>query len=127
MTEQKKQLQAGEETYLAVMALYAALKDLNVFRVKRAEIRQGGVPAEPLDFVCDVEAKASRFLPIGAIPIWNGVLNDPPSYPRFPLRYRTLLGKIFEKYKLGPSGDYKTLFFRIKNQEMRQALTTKEE
>jgi len=65
--------------YGQVMALYTALREANEFRVRRAEMRQGEVKAEPIDFCADVDVKAVRAL-FGdgyAITVWHSTVEDP--------------------------------------------------
>lgn len=113
------------------MALYAALRDAGEFQVRRADMKQGEVKAEPMDFCIDVEVKARRALgadttytpdnPIVpdyyAIGEWIAVLTAPATYAQVSIKTRELLGLVFEKARLGIDGDYRTLFFRVKNQQ----------
>jgi len=101
--------------YGQVMALYTALREANEFRVRRAEMRQGEVKAEPIDFCADVDVKAVRAL-FGdgyAITVWHSTVEDPEQYPRVPVVIRELLGEAFDKGKLGPTGDYRALYARL--------------
>jgi hypothetical protein len=113
----KQDLSHAAEAYLNAMALYAALKDANDFRVRRAEIRQGGVPAEPIDFVCDVEYRAKQAVLRNPRlqPMWQILLRDPWDYESMPEQYREEIGQEFLTGNLGIEGDYKVLYFRVKN------------
>lgn len=107
-----------DNVYNEVMALYAAIKDTpGAIRVKRAEMRQGEVQAEPLDFLIDVELKAKRALDVRGAgwPLWQAVLDDPQSYASLWLHAREEIGKVFQQYGLGVDGAYRMLYFRVKN------------
>lgn len=117
----------ADRIYHEVMALYLALKDdPNGIRVKRAEMRQGEVKAEPIDFIADVEIKASRYINslITSKDIvrlmWQSVVKYPDTYPYLYVTIREDLGKAFDKGRLGVDGDYKMLFFRAKNNQERK-------
>lgn len=117
----------GDRVYHEVMALYLALKDNpNGIRVKRAEMRQGEVKAEPIDFLADVEIKATRYInSLGNIQesarkMWQSVLRYPDTYPHLYIVIREGLGKMFDIGRLGVDGDYKMLFFRAKNNQERK-------
>jgi len=110
----KSQAQRNEEVYTSVMALYAALKDIGQFRVKRAQVRQGEVPAEALDFICDVEIKAKR-ANINAIS-WHRILQYPETYLELSKEDKRALGKVFKCGQLDVGGPYKKLYFKAKNQ-----------
>lgn len=115
MTDNAKiQSQRNEETYTSVMALYAALKDIGQFRVKRAQVRQGEVPAEAIDFICDVEIKAKRSTvnPVA----WHRILTYPETYLELSKEDKRALGKVFKCGQLDVSGPYKKLYFKAKNQ-----------
>lgn len=108
--------------YGEVMALYAALQDAGGFQVRRADMKQGEVKAEPMDFCIDVELKAKRALLTGnpdyyAVGEWVTVMYHPDTYAQVSVSTREVLGLAFEKGRLGIDGDYRTLFFRVKNQQ----------
>ena len=50
------------DTFLNVMTLYGVLKAQPSLSIHRAELRQGEVTAEGVDFLADVEIKAKRVL-----------------------------------------------------------------
>jgi len=116
MTAKNESVSHWDEVYGQVMALYYAFRDSQGFQVRRAEMKQGEVKAEPLDFVMDVELKAARALTrnISARVEWNKVLSEPENYRFLPVLIREQLGEVFEKNKLGPTGAYKVLFYRNK-------------
>lgn len=117
-----------DTVYAEVMALYAAIKDTpGCIRVRRAEYRQGEVQAEPIDFIIDVELKAKRALlqdpdPEYALVEWSRVLDNPEQYPFLPVVIREALGQAFNINRLGVDGDYRMLYFKVKNhhQELSQ-------
>ena len=121
MTEQENELSHEDNVYMEVMALYAAIKDTpGSIKVRRAEMRQGEVQAEPIDFIIDVELKAKRALledpdPEYALVEWERVLADPLQYPFVPVVIREELGTAFEQNRLGVDGDYRMLYFKVKN------------
>jgi hypothetical protein len=104
--------------YEEVMALYAAIKDTpGAIRVRRAEMRQGEVKAEPIDFIIDVELKAEAALhenPIG-LAGWAYLLDNPEEYSLLHIGVKEVLGRTFEGARLGVDGDYRKLYFRVKN------------
>jgi hypothetical protein len=112
--------------YENTMSLYAALKDTS-FDLRRAEYKNNGVAAVPIDFICDIEIKARRYLSTAQYPLWAVVLIDPESYKYVPERIRQTLGRVFEQNKLDMSGDYKKLYFMVKNQKLREELSPKED
>lgn len=112
MTEKKTKY---DLVYGQVMALYTALREANEFRVRRAEMRQGEVKAEPIDFCADVDVKAVRalFSDGYAISMWHNTVEDSEQYHRMPVYIRELLGKAFDEGHLGPTGDYRALYARL--------------
>jgi hypothetical protein len=115
------QVSLADTTYHEVMALYAAIKDTpGAVRVERAEMRQGEVKALPIDFLIDVELKAKRALskdidPAYAMQEWMHVVMAPEQYPFVPVVIREELGREFDAKRLGVDGDYRMLYFRVKN------------
>ena len=112
--------------YENTMSLYAALKDTS-FDLRRAEYKNNGVAAEPIDFICDIELKARRYLLPAQWVQWAVVLIDPEQYKYVPERIRQVLGRVFEQNKLDMAGDYKKLYFMVKNQKLREELTPRED
>lgn len=80
-------------------------------------MKSGHVQELPIDFLMDVEIKAKRTLADDpyALGAWWGILRKPENYPTMPVKTRERLGKVFEETRLGPSGDYKSLFFKAVN------------
>lgn len=114
MTEAKSQAQKFEEVYVNVMALYCALKDIGQFKIRRAKMVSGEVPAEAIDFIADVEIKAKR-ANINAIS-WHRILQYPETYLELNKEDKRALGKVFKCGQLDVSGPYKKLYFKAKNQ-----------
>lgn len=117
----KNQLEVWKETCTSALALYLALKDSHLIRVKRAEVKQGGVPAEPIDFCADVAMRLASY----PAAIVEALLVDPAN----PLltAASVLVGKKLEDSDLGPTGHYATLYFKIKNQSDRKKDNPQEE
>lgn len=116
MSGKKLELSRWDMVYREVMALYTALVDSQDFKVRRAEMKQGEVKAEPIDFVMDVDLKASRYLNSTGNGILWGIVMQQPEY-KLPLNLREGLGEVFFLSNLGIEGHYKTLYFRTKNKK----------
>ena len=123
MTTQGKMSERYEEVFENVMALYAVLEDQrHNFRVRRAEVNLSGeVPAEPLDFLLDVEIKASRVLEPGMYIAFLRMAKEGTFALLWPAHKRDL-GKAFLENNLGVGGDYSSLYFRVKNDRLREYL-----
>lgn len=109
------------DAYRDTMALYVTLNGGSTRNIRRAELKQGEVAPDPTDFLADVLLKARRIL----TPIFYEMLlrlaeND--KCELLPPEMQQSLGKVFLERKLGPSGDYKRLYFRAKNQQMREMI-----
>lgn len=123
-----------DEVYLNTMALYALIKSSpGTIRVKRADMKQGEVAAEPVDFICDVELKAKQALMCDTGQIvphwyaeWQKVLDDPDSYELLSTDLRTLIGFTFGIKLLGVDGDYRRLYWRYKQDQDRRSILTEE-
>jgi len=123
MTDTRKEERMKlEMVYDNVMALYAALKDGRL-DVRRAEFKHGEVAAEPVDFLADVEIKARRHLTITEYILWSVVLTNPEQYKFVPEKIRQTMGRVFQQNRLDLAGDYKKLYFKVKNQQLREDLT----
>jgi len=110
----EKEVSPGNKIFLEVMGLYSALKSAGQFVVKRAEMKQGECAALAIDFTADVEIKARRAIgdDLYAWLNWTKVLRDPEVYPSLPLSIKETLGLAFDKGRLGPYGDYRSLYGR---------------
>lgn len=112
-----------EDSYNAALALYAVLRGSHTIRVKRAEMRTGEVPAEPIDFCADLEMRASQAFPLREqVYFWNIILQDPDEYPNIPQIMKQVLGKTIERFDLGVTGHYQRLYYRIKNMSDRKRI-----
>ncbi len=121
------QKQSLLDEFNSVCALYAVLKtNSSSLRVKQAVYRQGEVPAEPLDFLFDVEIKTKRaigqqFYDLFLRAVYNENLEILPEY------LREALGKAYLEYGLGVEGVYRKLYFDAKQGQMREALRARGE
>jgi hypothetical protein len=101
-----------------VLALYMALQSSHSICVRRAQLNlRGEVPAEPIDFICDVDIKAKRagyFIPTLML------LSEVPQ------AVKIIVGKAFLLGDLHLDGPYKTLYFRVKNQAARNSMASNE-
>lgn len=120
--------QGYDEVYRDAMALFALLRSSNTIRVRRADMKSGEITAEPIDFVCDIEMKAWRILDQdgAAYAEWRKVLSDPDSYDQLPMDVQLLLGFAFSVNRLGVDGDYRRLYWRVKQEQDRRAVTQSE-
>lgn len=119
----------AEQVFTEVLALYSVLKGSPIVKVKRAQMKGGEVVAEPLDFIMDVELKgdrivAQRFLASEDF-YWHLLKADPEGLAEgryeFPVYLRETLGQTFLEHRLGIDGDYRTLYYRAKNNSDREA------
>lgn len=121
--ESDQELLSGKESYLAAMAAYAIIRTTNLAQVRRAEMRQGEIKAEPIDFVCDIEVRAKKTLTDrNELILWWDVLEEPDRYPDLPEYLQETLGMAFQQYDLSIAGPYRQLYFRLKNQSDRRRL-----
>jgi len=106
------------------MALYCLLREPSITRIRRAELKQGEVKAEPVDFMLDIEIKATKALndPFSE-DMWENVLDDPESYPDLPEPIQMLLGKAFIDGHLDSESDYRMLYFKIRNEQVRRTIS----
>lgn len=94
-----------------VRALYLVVKTAQKehgLPLRRAAIRSNGeVAAEAVDFLCDVELKAKRVLyPIEFEAFKEGT--------EISVTAKAALGETFLRCRLGVGGDYKSLYFHVK-------------
>ena len=105
------------DTYMNVMTLYAVLKAQPSQSIHRAELRQGEVAAESVDFLSDVEIKAKRILS----PAQYSLLMSHVAEERIdsvPKDVQEQLGLMFLRSKLNYDGDYRVLYYRAKNNRL---------
>jgi hypothetical protein len=112
------------ETYENVMALFTTLQDgRNSLRSRRAELNMNNeVPAEALDFLLDVEIKAKRALSSVEYPMFLRLAEE-GNYNLLPEELKLTLGNVWSERKMGIDGDYRSLYFRVKNAQERERLT----
>lgn len=105
------------DTYMNVMTLYAVLKAQPSQSIHRAELRQGEVAAESVDFLSDVEIKAKRILS----PAQYSLLMSHVAEERIdsvPKDVQEQLGLMFLRSKLNYDGDYRVLYYKAKNNRL---------
>ena len=128
MTEDRKIARRKlEMIYENTMELYATLKNSPVQQMRRAEFKHGEVAAEAIDFLCDVELKAKKHLSPSEYSLWFVVVIDPEQFHYVSERIKQSLGRIFQQNRLDMTGDYKRLYFKVKNQQAVQELTPRED
>jgi hypothetical protein len=123
MTTREAELKRGwMEAFNCVAALYSVLKaNSSTLRTKQVVYRSDEVPAEPLDFVLDVEIKTKRLLgeaiyQVFLRAVYNEQLDILPEYTR------EALGRHWVSYGLGPEGAYRRLYYQVKNEQIRSFL-----
>jgi hypothetical protein len=108
MTDKSEKYQ---HVFESVRALYLVIKETQDERglpLRRAAVRSNGeVAAEPIDFLCDVELKAKRAL----FPIEFNMFKEGLELP---IGAKTELGEVFHRCRLGVGGDYKSLYYHVK-------------
>jgi hypothetical protein len=118
----------SEEVFSNVAALYTTLVEgRNNLRVRRVELNMNNeVTAEPLDFILDVESKAKKVLsPKHYAMFQYFVMAGEPQLT--PLEAKLALGEVWYASDLNLDGSYKTLYFRVKNQQARETMRVKVE
>ena len=117
MSDSKSKL---EHVFESVQALYLVIKEAQMehgLPLRRATLRSNGeVAAESIDFLCDVELKAKRILP----PIYFEMFAAGLEIPEW---WKSEVGKIFKETRLGVGGDYKALYFHVKQVMRGQTLS----
>lgn len=107
-----------EDVFSNVMALYCVLKNENRPQsIRRAELKQGEVTAEPIDFIADVEVKAKRILTPDQYRRLMS-LTSQDRYNEVPPKYKQALGVLFLRSAMNYDGDYRVLYFRAKNNQL---------
>jgi hypothetical protein len=109
-----------EHVFESVQALYAVVKSAQQdhgLPVRRATLRSNGeVIAESIDFLCDVELKAKRILPPVVFVMFSEGLD-------IPFWWKSALGRVFNDCRLGVGGDYKSLYYHVKQVMRGQTLS----
>ena len=115
--QDKNILTEYEDVFQNVMALYSALKKESRPRsLRRAELKQGEVTAEAIDFLADVEIKVKRLHPMMYPTILFCAVED--QYEDIPKYLQQSLGSLFMNSGLNYDGDYRVLYFRAKNNHL---------
>ena len=116
--QEKSTLLEAEDVFSNVLALYCVLKSENrPNSLHRAELKQGEVTAEPIDFICDVEAKAKRLLtPTQYRLLLKFAANE--KYQSVPKVIKQSLGLLFLRSNLNFDGHYRVLYYRAKNNQL---------
>lgn len=115
-------LQRWEECYGNVMALYVALSSSREqYTIRRAAIGKDGVPADPIDFIADVEIKAKRTLSPVMYEMFLRLAEEGQA-DLLPKADKQALGLKFLKSNMHEAGDYRTLYFRVKNNQREEAV-----
>lgn len=105
-----------------VTALYQVFNESrDTHRTKRAEYRCDEVPALPIDFLMDVELKAKRVLPADIYDMFLR-LTSLGQLSLLPQPAQILLGRVWKEYGLGVEGSYSKLYFKTKNDQVRNFL-----
>jgi len=103
-----------EDVFQNVSALYCLLKQGEPHALRRAELKQGVVPAEATDFIADYEMRCRRVLnPVQYKLTLRYAAED--RYQHVPKSLQQLLGKLFLETDMDASGAYRILFFKAKN------------
>ena len=105
------------DCFLNVSALYSVLKGVPQQGVRRAELKQGEVLAEAIDFLADFEIKAKRVLS----PLYYKVLLQltmDGNYELFPVDLQCALGQEFLRCSMNYDGDYRRLYWQAKNNRL---------
>ena len=105
------------DCFLNVSALYSVLKGTPQQGVRRAELKQGEVIAESIDFMADVEIKAKRVLSSLYYKAYLALAMD-GNYELMPIDLQCALGEIFMRSNLNYDGDYRVLYYRAKNNQL---------
>jgi hypothetical protein len=107
-----------EDIFSNVFALYCALKSSGTPRsIRRAELKQGEVTAEAIDFIADVEIKCKRILNPTQYRLTLKYAEE-DRYDSVPKILKQALGELFEKNDLNYDGAYRVLYYRAKNNKL---------
>jgi hypothetical protein len=109
--------QLFKDVFLNVSALYSVLKGTPQQGVRRAELKQGVVTAEAIDFMADVEIKAKRTLPLVYYHLFLKLAKE-SNYALLPIDLQCELGEAFLRSDLNYDGAYRVLYYRAKNDRL---------
>ena len=105
------------DVFQNVLTLYTVLKAQPSQSIRRAELRQGEVTAEAVDFIADVEIKAKRALtPAQYRLLMISVSNE--ALENVPRDVQQQLGLMFLRSNLNFDGDYRVLYYKAKNNRL---------
>jgi hypothetical protein len=109
--------QTFKDVFLNVSALYSVLKGTPQQGVRRAELKQGEVTAEAIDFMADVEIKAKRVLNTLCYKVYLALAQE-GNYAIISSDIQCALGAAFLRGDLNYDGAYRVLYFRAKNNQL---------
>src|ERR1035437_962906 len=109
--------QTFKDAFLNVSALYNVLKGTPQQSIRRAELKQGEVTAEAIDFTADVEIKAKRILTPTQYRLFMKFAAA-EKYESVPRVLKQSLGLLFLRSNLNYDGDYRVLYYRAKNNQL---------
>ena len=116
MREELEEMQF-RDVFLNVMTLFSILKAQPSQSIRRAELRQGEVTAEAVDFMADVELKSKRVLtPAQYRLLMFSVSNE--ALENVPKDVQQQLGLMFLRSNLNFDGDYRVLYYKAKNNRL---------
>jgi hypothetical protein len=117
MTDKSEKYQHVFESVRALYLVIRETQDERGLPLRRAAVRSNGeVAAESIDFLCDVELKAKRVL----FPVEFNMFKEGLDLP---VGAKTELGEVFHRCRLGVGGDYKSLYFHVKQVQDGQTLS----
>ena len=107
-----------EDIFTNVSALYYILKSGGTPRVlRRAEMKQGQVASEPVDFLADYEVKSKRILNPTQYRLLLKYAGE-GNYEGVPKTLKQLLGRTFLQNDLNFDGAYRSLYWQAKNNRL---------
>lgn len=107
-----------EDVYSNVFALYTVLKSQGrPLSIRRAELKQGEVVAEAIDFISDVEIKAKRILNQTQYRLLMKFAAE-EKYDSAPKIIKQQLGLLFLRSDMNYDGAYRVLYYRAKNNQL---------
>jgi|ERR1035437_576091 hypothetical protein len=116
--QEKNTLLEAEDVFSNVLALYTVLKaEGRPQSIRRAELKQGEVTAEAIDFTADVEIKAKRILTPTQYRLFMKFAAA-EKYESVPRVLKQSLGLLFLRSNLNYDGDYRVLYYRAKNNQL---------
>jgi hypothetical protein len=123
VSKEQIEAQTFKDCFMNVLALYSALKGAPQRGVRRAELKQGEVIAEPIDFLADTEIKAKRSLGLLYYKVLLQLAAE-DAYALFPIDLQCQLGQEFLSHDMNYDGHYRVLYFRAKNNKLHDDIAT---